>query len=124
MRQENIIYFTEKEEEFTNLLIETGTKKTIAKILVFLVKTPEATSRKIERGTDLRQPEVSLALRYMTKQGWISNREDPSTNKGRPMKIYKLAKTINEIIDFIINEKKIETNNRLALVKKLRSYQV
>jgi predicted transcriptional regulator len=60
MRTENVMYFTEKEEEFANLLIEIGTKRNVAKVLVFLANTPEATSRAIERGTDLRQPEVSI----------------------------------------------------------------
>ena len=51
MRTENVMYFTEKEEEFANLLIEIGTKRNVAKVLVFLANTPEATSRAIERGT-------------------------------------------------------------------------
>jgi predicted transcriptional regulator len=120
MRLENVIYFTEKEEEFTNLLIESGTKKNIAKVLVFLVKTPEATSRVIERGTDLRQPEVSLAMRYLMDQRWIRSHESSVERKGRPMKIYELAKPINEIIDCIVNEKKNEATNQLALIQKLR----
>ena len=72
MRTENVMYFTEKEEEFANLLIEIGTKKNVAKVLVFLANIPEATSRAIERGTDLRQPEVSIAMRFLMDQGWIS----------------------------------------------------
>ena len=120
MRQEKVLYFTEKEEEFTNLLIETGTKKTIAKVLVFLIKTPKATSRTIERGTDLRQPEISLATHYMTEQGWITSHESSGEGKGRPTKIYELAKPINEIMDCIENDRKKEVNNQLALVQKLR----
>ena len=50
MKQESVQYFTEKEEEFANLLIEIGTKKNVATVLVFLASTPEATSRAIERG--------------------------------------------------------------------------
>jgi predicted transcriptional regulator len=69
VRQGNIIYFTEKEEEFTNLLFEIGIKKNSAKVLVFLKKISEATSRTIERGTGLHQPDISLAIRYMTKTG-------------------------------------------------------
>ena len=73
MRTENVMYFTEKEEEFANLLIEIGTKRNVAKVLtVFLANTPEATSRAIERGTDLRQPEVSIAMRYLIEQNWIT----------------------------------------------------
>ncbi len=122
MRQENVQYFTDKEEEFDNLLIEIGTKKNVAKVLVFLASTPEATSRAIERGTDMRQPEISIAMKYLMDQGWIRSRESPSENKGRPMKVYELAKTITVIMDCIEKEKKNEANNQLALVRKLRDY--
>ena len=122
MRQESIQYFTEKEEEFVNLLIEIGTKKNVAKVLVFLANTPEATSRAIERGTDMRQPEVSIAMKYLIDQGWIKSRESSSESKGRPMKVYELAKSITEIMGCIEKEKKIEANNQLALVKKIRDY--
>jgi predicted transcriptional regulator len=122
MRQESVQYFTEKEEEFANLLIEIGTKKNLAKVLVFLANTAEATSRDIERGTDLRQPEVSLAMKYLMNQGWISSRDTSTESKGRPVKIYELAKPITDIMDSIEKEKKDKANNQLALIKKLRNY--
>ena len=122
MRQENILYFTDKEEEFANLLIKIGTKKNIAKVLVFLAKTPETTTHALERGTDMRQPEVSLAMRYLMDQGCIRSRESEGERKGRPMKIYTLAKSIDEIMTCIENEKKIEASNQLALVQKLREH--
>jgi len=122
MRQENVIYFTEKEEEFANLLIKIGTKKNIAKVLVFLAKTPEATTLTLERGTDMRQSEVSIAMRYLMDQGWIRSRESLGESKGRPMKIYELAKPIHEIMDCIENEKKNEASYQLALVQKVREH--
>lgn len=122
MRQENVMYFTDKEEEFANLLIKIGTKKNIAKVLVFLAKTPQATSRAIERGTDMRQPEISIAMKYLMDQGWIRSRECSGDRKGRPIKIYDLAKSIHEIMDCIENAKKNEANNTLALVQKLREH--
>lgn len=122
MRQEDILIFTDREEEFVNLLIEIGTKKTVAQMLVFLANTTEATSRNIERGTDLRQPEVSLAIRYMDERGWIKSREIPSEKKGRPQKTYSLAVPVTEIIATIEKEKKNEMSRRLALVRKMRDY--
>ena len=122
MREENVEYFTEKEEEFANLLIEIGTKKATAKVLVFLASKPEATSRSIERGTHMRQPEISIATKYLIEQGWIKSHDEPSENKGRPEKMYKLAKPIHTILKSIEHEKKLEANNQLALVKKLRNY--
>ncbi len=71
MKEQSILVFTDKEEEFVNLLIKIGIKKTVAQTLVFLANTPEATSRELERGTDLRQPEVSIAIKYLDEQGWV-----------------------------------------------------
>jgi len=122
MRQESIQYFTDKDEEFVNLLIKIGTRRNVAKMLVFLASTKEATSRAIERGTDMRQPEVSMAMKSLIELGWIKSRESPSENKGRPTKIYTLAKPIDEIINFIESEKKNETRYKIALVRKLRNY--
>jgi predicted transcriptional regulator len=122
MRQKTVSYFTDKEEEFTRLLIALGTKKNIATVLVFMVNVPEATSHEIERGTDLRQPEISMAMKYMEAEGWVRSRENPSENKGRPTKMYTLAVPVSEIMDRIGAEKKEEMDNRLALVKKLREY--
>jgi predicted transcriptional regulator len=122
MRQENVMYFTEKEEEFASLLIEIGMKRNVAKVLVFLANTPEATSHAIERGTDLRQPEVSIAMRYLMEQGWIKSRESKAESKGRPLKIYELAKPITEIMDGIEKAKKKEANHQLQMIQKLRDY--
>jgi predicted transcriptional regulator len=122
MRQETVTYFTEKDEEFANLLIKIGIQKNIAKVLVFLAKTPVATSRAIERGADMRQPEISMAMKYLMNQGWIRSCESSGESKGRPIKIYELAKPFNEIMDCIENEKKNEANNKLALVQKVREH--
>ncbi len=122
MRSRNVLYFTQKEEEFANLLIRIGIKRNVAKVLVYLAHTPEATSRDIERGTDLRQPEVSIAMAFMIEQKWVESRETKAENKGRPVKIYKLALPISEIMDIIEKEKKEEATNQLNLIRQLRDY--
>jgi predicted transcriptional regulator len=80
----------------------------------------EATSRDIERGTDLRQPEVSIAMRYLKECKWIETRESKSESKGRPVKIYTLARPITEIMDTIEKEKKKEARHQLDLIQKMR----
>jgi len=122
MRTETIQYFTEKEEEIVNILIDIGTKKNIAKLLVFLANVPQASSRAIERGTDMRQPEVSIAMKYLLDRGWIRVREEPAETKGRPSKIYELAVPIKEIMNHIEEEKKSEARDQLALLRKLRDH--
>jgi predicted transcriptional regulator len=122
MRTEKVMYFTEKEEEFVSLLTGTGTRKNVARGLVFLAGTPEATSHAIECGTGLRQPEVSIAMRYMMKQGWIESRESHAEGVGRPVRIYRLAKPITEILDGIERNKEEEANHHLQLIRKLQDY--
>ena len=122
MKQENVVIFTDKEEEFVNLLIQAGIKRPAAQLLVFLSNTPEATSRDLVRGTDLRQPEVSIAIKYMTEQGWVKTCEVGSEKKGRPMNSYSLAVPVKEIIAGIEKMNKDEATRKLALVGKMRDY--
>jgi predicted transcriptional regulator len=122
MREETVQYFSEKEEEFASLLMDIGTKRNVAKVLVFLIYTKEATSRAIERGIDLRQPEVSLAIKYMAGQGWVKSDEIPSAKKGRPNKKYSLAIPVKDIMASIEKNTREQANQQLALVKKMKNY--
>lgn len=122
MRQENLMYFAEKEGELVNLLFELGIKRNVAKVLVFLTKTPTVTSRAIDRGTDLRHLEVATVMKYLKKQGWIKSQENKAQSKGRPVKIYELAKPIAEIVNGIEKEKRKKANDQLQLIQKLRNY--
>ena len=122
MRSDNILYFTQREEEFANLLIGLGVKRNVAKVLVYLSRVSEATSREIERGTDLRQPEVSIAMRTMKENKWVDSRESRADSKGRPVKIYQLVRPIGEIMDTIESDKKKEAKTQLDLIQQLRDY--
>ena len=122
MRQETVQYFTDKEAEFVNLLTEIGTRKNVAKVLVFLANTPTATSREIERGTDLRQPEVCIAIKELADHGWAKEGEKGSGNRGRRQKKYSLAVPLKEIITAIEKAKINETNTRLEHIRKMREY--
>ena len=121
MGQENVMYFAEKEGELVNLLFGLGIKRNVAKVLVFLAKTPMVTSREIVRGTDLRHLEVVTVMQDLKKQGWIKSQENKATDKGRPGKIYELAKPIAEIVNSIEKEKIKKTNDQLQLIQKLRN---
>jgi predicted transcriptional regulator len=122
MGQENETYLAEKEEELVNLLFGIGIKRNVAKVLVFLAKTPTVTSRAIDRGTDLRHLEVATVMQYLKKQGWIKSQENKARSKGRPVKIYELAKPIPEIVNGIEKEKIKEADDQLQLIQKLRNY--
>jgi len=121
MGQENVMYLAGKEEELVNLLFGIGIKRNVAKVLTILTKTPMITSRTIGQGTDLRQTEVAIVMHYLKKQGWIKSQEDKVRSKGRPVRIYELAKPIPEIVNGIEKEKIKKANDQLQLIQKLRN---
>jgi len=116
----NYSTFNEKEEKIVDILAGLGIKKNVAKVVVYLSVVSEATSRVIERVTDLRQPEVSIAMRYLKENNWVEIQEKKKESKGRPVKIYRLSKPINEITDKIEGEMKLQTQNKLELLQALR----
>lgn len=122
MRARNVMYFTQDEEELADLLIKIGLKRNVARVLVYLAHNSEATFRDIERGTDLRQPEVSLAMAAMIEQDWVENREIKAENKGRPVKIYRLSRSVGEITDTLEKAKREEANLQLSIIQQIRNY--
>ena len=114
--------FTEKEEAFVKLLIGIGIPRTVSKVLVYLANAPEATSRDIERGADLRQPEVSIALQYLKERDWIVTRLEKTDSIGRPQNVVRLSRPIDEIADAIRVDKENEIKQKLTLARKLREY--
>jgi|WetSurMetagenome_2_1015567.scaffolds.fasta_scaffold30289_6 predicted transcriptional regulator len=122
MRQEQVQYFTETEETCIDLLVQVGMKKNVAKVLVYLAGKPRATTAEIERGTDMSQPEMSLAVKRLQELAWIRNHEIRTSNEGRPVKVYELTKSRAEILKSIYAAKKKQMNHQLSLVKKLQDH--
>ena len=71
-------------------------------------------------GSDLRQPEVSIAMRELEELGWIGEREEKKPGKGRPYKIYKLETDIDSIIEHLESQKKKESQAMMASIKRLK----
>ncbi|MFO7991253.1 MAG: ArsR family transcriptional regulator [Thermoplasmata archaeon] len=110
------------QEELVNRLIKAGIQKNIARTLVFVASKDETKSREIESGTDLRQPEVSIAMQELRNRGWVTKRDIKKEGKGRPVHGYTLDKPIEGIIKEIEEKeqeriKKIKDN--LDKIKKL-----
>ncbi len=80
----------------------------------------EVNSREIERATDLRQPEVSIAMRTLRQNNWVNEREIKAEGKGRPMKIYMLSTPIEEIIKHYGDVKNSESTQAMEAIQKLR----
>ena len=96
-----IPYLTDSEGEVIRLLVEVGLKAHEARLLVVFFRGIQPTSRELERITDLRQPEVSIAVSNLSKRGWVYVSDLNTASKGRPIKIFALTKSIDNILDDI-----------------------
>jgi predicted transcriptional regulator len=100
MMDEASIVLDSKDYEMIELLQKLNISRPIALTLACLEKSEKITSQKIERLTGLRQPEVSVAMRYLRKNNWIEfSEEKQSIGKGRPTKLYSLIVPMNQIIN-------------------------
>jgi predicted transcriptional regulator len=110
----------EKDSEFVQCLESLGMKRTVACVITFLKDQKERSSRDIEVATGLNQPEVSIAMQTMRERGWLTEHEIKNTGKGRPLKIYALRATVDEIIKYYETEKTEEFAQTMETIKRLK----
>jgi predicted transcriptional regulator len=110
----------EKEQELVEALEAVGVRRNVATIIVYLKDMDEAASRDIEKGSGLRQPEVSIAMRTLREKGWIAERDVKGSGKGRPMKFYKLITSIDEVIGYFEEIKRRESARAIETIQRLK----
>ena len=120
MRNQSVSVFDGSDEEFADTLMGLGLKRNVAKTLTYLKNMDEVTSRQIEIGSDMRQPEVSMAVRELKGLKWIVVREEKKPGKGRPFKIYRLDQNMNFIINQLEREKVDESKQMLDNIQRLK----
>ena len=108
-------------DEFASILMKIGLKRNVAKVLTYLAGVPEATSREIEIGSDLRQPEVSIAMREIRRLEWVRERDERNPGKGRPYRIYKLNRSLPDIVQYLESENAKEAERVMKQIEKLKS---
>ena len=91
--------------EMVNILRRLGVQINVAKLITYLATAGESTSREIEMGAGLRQPEVSIAMRTLRRENWVREHDVKTEGKGRPHKVYALTTPLDEIIKHIEDEK-------------------
>ena len=96
---------TQQDEKIVHIFTELGMPKNLAKTLTYISQVDECRSSEIEKGANLRQPEVSVAMQELKKKGWIDKRDLKKEGKGRPICIYKLTSPLDNIISSFEKEK-------------------
>ena len=110
------------EYEMVELLRRLNINRPVAFTLACLSKGEEISSQSIEMVSGLRQPEVSIAMRYLRENNWIDMREEKKNlGKGRPVKLYKLTVPMEMIIDSIEENVMAESRNVLQNIERLKN---
>lgn len=113
---------SERELEMVELLRKLNMNRSVALVLVCLSNGEEVTSRLIEKKAVLRQPEVSIAMRYLCDNDWINVREEKKAGcKGRPVKLYKLVVPLENIIQSIETDVIYQKLSVLESIERLKS---
>jgi len=120
MKEKKAYAFDKQDEKAIHLFSELGIPRNLAKTLMYISQVEECRSAEIERGADLRQPEVSVAMQELQKKGWIRRRDIKKKGKGRPVHIYKLTASLNNIIKTFENEKIEEINTVKKDISELK----
>jgi predicted transcriptional regulator len=84
MKDYEIKILDENDHVYIEALRNLGMSRNVATTMAYLVNVDKASSREIEISTGLRQPEISLAIRLMHNQSWVSVRSEKKPGKGRP----------------------------------------
>ncbi|MDO9516844.1 MAG: transcriptional regulator protein [Methanosarcinaceae archaeon] len=111
----------EYDKRFIDALKDLGMSRNVATTLTYLTNVPEASSQEIEMSTGLRQPEVSVAMRYMSKNTWVDVHDKKTAGKGRPTKIYSLSAPVDKIVQHYENRILEETQITMKAIDKLKN---
>jgi predicted transcriptional regulator len=120
MKAIQIKQFDEKDEKIAEALISLGMNKNVAMALTFLQNMNAATSMDIERGVNLRQPEVSIAVKQLKEKNWITEREERKIGKGRPIKVFSLKVGFNDIVNQLEKQHEKALDEARANVERLK----
>ena len=112
MKRRESFVFDKEDEKIVQLFTDLGMPRNQSKTLMYISQFDECRSADVERGADMRQPEVSVAITELSKKGWVKKRVEKKENeRGRPVHIYRSAMPLSDIIKLFEQEKlnEIET---------------
>ena len=120
MKNYELKVLDEDDHIFIKTLSNLGMPRSVATTMAYLMNVDEASSQEIELSTGLRQPEVSLAIKFMSKQSWINVRTEKKSGKGRPMKVFSLVVHVDEIISYYEDKVYKESQATILAIKKVK----
>lgn len=95
----------------TDALVELGVSVGVVRVMVCLYLNGDTTSKNLQKSCDLRQPEISTAIKQLSLLSIVETRRSGSEGRGRPSHIYTLGQPIKACVDILLVdvEKRIKT---------------
>jgi predicted transcriptional regulator len=121
-KQKNVYTFDKDDDKAVQLFVKLGMPKNLAKTLLYISQFDECKCADIEQATDMRQPEVSIAMQELHRRGWVKKRDLKKKGKGRPVHIYKPTVNLSEIMKSFEQEKFKEVErikNDISVLKNI-----
>ena len=75
-------------------LIELGTPVSLVRVMVCLHLNGETTSKNLQQSCELRQPEISTAIKRLVELSLVETKRSGSEGRGRPSHIYTLCEPL------------------------------
>ena len=69
MKQKNVYTLDKDDDKVVQLFVKLGMPKNLAKTLLYISQFDECKCADIEKATDMRQPEVSIAMQELRNRG-------------------------------------------------------
>lgn len=121
MKPETQLVLDATDEEVVQILVQLGLARNEARVVVYLAQVDEAVSRQVEQGADMRQPEVSTAMRELRRRGWVAKRDVKREGKGRPLHCYRLAVAFDAALDDLEQARRDAFERDLARLDRARA---
>jgi predicted transcriptional regulator len=119
MMEKNFVVLDTEDEKAVQIFNDLGMPKNIAKTLLYIYQVDECKTSDIEQCADLRQPEVSVAIKELRKKGWVKTRMVKKSGKGRPNHVYTSATTLSDVMKSFKQEKLKEVETVQSDMMKL-----
>lgn len=110
----------ETASEIAELLSGLGMEAEEASVIGYLAAHGEGRSASIEDVCKLRQPQVSQATSALEARGWVETDREKTPGKGRPVNVYSLGPSIEDIVEEVTARRREEVNRELARIERLR----
>ena len=111
MKEKYVLSLDKEDDKAVQLFHKLGMPKNLAKTLLYISQYDQCKCANIEQATDMRQPEISIAMQELHRRGWVQMRDLKQKGKGRPVRIYTSTTQLSEILKTFEQEKLKEIEN-------------